>query len=78
MSPGQNVPVMSPEAVMMSDALIRRIELLAKYVMVNHPSEFRRYWREYHRGKATADEFLEFMSQDNLCDIFVLMRKVKM
>jgi hypothetical protein len=74
----KGIPMMNPEAEMMSDSLMRRIELLAKYVMVNHPGEFRLYWKEYYRGKATADEFLEFMSQDNLSDVFVLMRKVKM
>lgn len=59
-----------------SDAMVRRVQLMAEFIRTNHPGEFRNYWRDHRKGKAAADETLDFFARPDLADVVTLHRKV--
>ena len=59
-----------------SDAMLRRVRLMAQFIMDNYPNEFSVYWREHYGAPNPAIDTLAFLASDDLPQKLMLCRKV--
>lgn len=59
-----------------SDSLLKRMQLMAKFIQEYHLEEFKTYWEQNWGGNATASDSMEFFVDDALVNDLVLMRKI--
>jgi hypothetical protein len=73
---------MISEAERLSINMLRRVQVMAEYVIEQQNHEykidFEEYWAAHWPGKAQGQETLEFFASDRVWSDMIIMRKVKL
>ena len=60
-----------------SESMLRRIQLLTRFVNTYYRDEFTVYWEANYPGKAEPQEFLDFFSREGIEQVLILNRAIR-